>query len=87
MVMGGGYFLPCKLPEETGMDGEEGHNEHAEITEEIRRLIVKKEKTSYWHQFELGMLSREAARVLINLADTVLDVPERLIPITIHYNY
>lgn len=61
------------------MNTDDTLNEHAEIMEEIRRLIVKRQKTSYWHQFELGMLSREAARVLINLADTVLDIPERSI--------
>lgn len=49
----------------------------AELAEEIRGHIIKREKTSYWHQFEQGMLSQEAVRVLISLADTVMDTPER----------
>ena len=39
--------------------------------------MIKAEKISYWRQFEQGMLSREAVRVLINLADTVMDTPDR----------
>lgn len=48
-----------------------------ELTEEIRHMMIKSEKISYWRQFEHGVLSREAVRVLINLADTVLDTPDR----------
>lgn len=50
-----------------------------ELAEEIRHMMIKSEKISYWKQFEHGVLSREAVRVLINLADTVLDTPDRYI--------
>ena len=42
-------------------------------------MMIKSEKISYWRQFEQGLLSREAVRVLINLADTVLDTPDRYV--------
>ncbi len=51
--------------------------ELSELSEEIRHMMVKAEKISYWRQFEHGMLSREAVRVLINHADTVLDTRNR----------
>lgn len=50
-----------------------------ELTEEVRQRIIKAEKISYWKQFELGMLDREAVRVLLHTADTVIDQPNRLI--------
>ena len=39
--------------------------------------VIKAEKTSYWRQFEQGMLGREAVRVLTNLADSVMDTSDR----------
>ena len=53
--------------------------ELAELDEEVRQRMIKAERTSYWRQFEQGMLGRDAVLVLIHLADTVLDTPERLI--------
>jgi sodium/hydrogen exchanger 10/11 len=53
--------------------------ELAELAEEVRQRMIKAERTSYWRQFEQGMLGRDAVLVLIHLADTVLDTPERLI--------
>ena len=53
--------------------------ELAELAEEVRQRMIKAERTSYWRQFEQGMLGRDAVLVLIHLADTVLDCPERLI--------
>lgn len=53
--------------------------ELSELAEEIRYMMIKAEKISYWRQFEQGMLSRDAVRVLINLADTVLDTPDRFV--------
>ena len=50
-----------------------------ELREEVRQRIIKAEKISYWKQFELGMLDREAVRVLLHTADTVIDQNNRLI--------
>ena len=51
----------------------------------MRSRIIKAEKTSYWRQYEQGMLSRESVRVLINLSDTVLDTPDRYDIYDYHY--
>ena len=51
--------------------------ELAELAEEVRLRMIKAEKTSYWRQFEQGMLGRDAVLVLVNLADSVVDTPER----------
>ena len=55
--------------------------ELAELAEEVRQRMIKAERTSYWRQFEQGMLGRDAVLVLINIADTVMDTPERLISV------
>ena len=39
--------------------------------------MLKSEKTSYWKQYELGMLGRQAVLALINLADVAMDTPDR----------
>ena len=51
--------------------------ELAELAEAVRLRMIKAEKISYWRQFEQGMLGRDAVLVLINLADSVMDTPER----------
>ena len=51
--------------------------ELAELAEDVRLRMLKAEKTSYWRQFEQGMLGRQAVLVLINLADTAMDEPDR----------
>ena len=51
--------------------------ELAELAEEVRIRMIKAEKTSYWRQFEQGMLGRDAVLVLINLADSIMDTSER----------
>ena len=51
--------------------------ELAELAEEVRLRMIKAEKTSYWRQFEQGMLGRQAVLALINLADVVMDTPDR----------
>ena len=50
-----------------------------ELREEVRQRIIKAEKISYWKQFELGMLGRDAVRVLLHTADTIIDQNNRLI--------
>ena len=50
-----------------------------ELSEEVRQRIIKAEKISYWKQFELGMLDRDAVRVLLHTADTVIDQNNKLI--------
>ena len=53
--------------------------ELAELAEEVRIRMIKAEKTSYWRQFEQGMLGRDAVLVLINLADSIMDTSERYV--------
>ena len=55
--------------------------ELAELAEEVRLRMLKSEKTSYWKQYELGMLGRQAVLALINLADVAMDTPDR------YFNY
>ena len=49
--------------------------EIAELVEELRIRIIRAEKTSYWKQFEEGMLDRVAVLALNSIADTVTDTP------------
>ena len=51
--------------------------ELAEIAEDTRIRTIKAEKTSYWRQFEQGMLGRDAVLVLNSIADTAIDTQER----------
>ncbi|XP_019895943.1 sodium/hydrogen exchanger 10-like isoform X2 [Esox lucius] len=44
-----------------------------DMWEEARMRILKAQKTSYWKQYSAGMLNREAARILINLAENMMD--------------
>ncbi len=43
------------------------------MKEEARMRLLKAEKTSYWRQFEHGMLSREAVRKLNDCVDSAAD--------------
>lgn len=58
--------------------------ELAELAEDVRLRMLKAEKTSYWRQFEQGMLGRQAVLVLINLADTAMDEPDRYEQLRMH---
>lgn len=49
--------------------------EVSELVEELRIRIIRAEKTSYWKQFEEGMLDRVAVLALNSIADTVADTP------------
>lgn len=49
--------------------------EVSELVEELRIRIIRAEKTSYWKQFEEGMLDRVAVLALNSIADTVTDTP------------
>lgn len=51
--------------------------ELAELAEDARIRTIKAEKTSYWRQFEQGMLGRDAVLVLNSIADTAMDTQER----------
>jgi sodium/hydrogen exchanger 10/11 len=53
--------------------------ELAEIAEEARIRTIKAEKTSYWKQFEQGMLGRDAVLILNSIADAAMDTPKRLL--------
>jgi len=56
--------------------------EFAEMAEDGRITVLKAQKISFWRQFERGVLSSDAVNVLVNLADTCLDVKDRLIKLT-----
>jgi sodium/hydrogen exchanger 10/11 len=51
--------------------------ELAEMAEEARQRYIKAERTSYWKQFEHGMLGREAVKLLQGVADSVMDEPNK----------
>lgn len=51
--------------------------ELAELAEDARVRTIKAEKTSYWRQFEQGMLGRDAVLVLNSIADSAMDTQER----------
>ena len=51
--------------------------ELAELVEDARIRTIKAEKTSYWRQFEQGMLGRDAVLVLNSIADSAMDTQER----------
>lgn len=51
--------------------------EFAELAENMRVRIIRAEKTSYWKQFEEGMLDRVAVLALHSVADTVTDTPHK----------
>ncbi len=53
--------------------------ELAELTEEVRLRMLKAEKTSYWRQYEQGMLGRQAVLILNNLADIAVDTKDRYV--------
>lgn len=44
-----------------------------ELAEDVRVRIIRAEKTSYWKQYEEGMLDREAVVTLNHIADSVMD--------------
>ena len=68
----------CRCPKcETEVPRVPHPKELAELAEDVRLRMLKAEKTSYWRQFEQGMLGRQAVLVLINLADTAMDEPDR----------
>jgi NhaP-type Na+/H+ or K+/H+ antiporter len=45
-----------------------------ETIAETRRLILEKEKASYWHQFKEGLLCAESVRQLSGTIDNILDL-------------
>lgn len=51
--------------------------QHEALEEEIRQRMIKAQKISYWRQFQQGLLGRDAARILIALADNMLSDPGR----------
>jgi len=53
--------------------------EKDEMMYEARMRLLKGQKTSYWRQFEQGMLSREAVRKLIEVVDAATDKDEGFI--------
>ena len=60
--------------------------QHEELEEEIRQRMIKAQKISYWRQFQQGLLGRDAARILIALADNVLSDPGRYVELH-HINF
>lgn len=64
-------FLP-DIPKEYNFNIEA--MEKAETIAETRRLILEKEKASYWHQFKEGLLSPESVMRLSRTIDDILDL-------------
>ncbi|XP_077994372.1 sperm-specific sodium:proton exchanger-like [Glandiceps talaboti] len=63
----------------TEVRNEPSAKEYADMASEARLRMLKAEKVSYWKQFEHGMLSREAVRLLGGLTETVGDEEDRFI--------
>lgn len=59
-------YLP---PKPTMVEG----GQEMETVAELRKRVLQKEKSSYWHQFKSGLLSPEAVRTLSDGIDEVLD--------------
>ncbi|XP_022089278.1 sodium/hydrogen exchanger 10-like [Acanthaster planci] len=57
----------------TDVPNEPSPLEYAEMMDEARLRMLKAEQVSYWKQFEHGMLSREAVRVLVGYTETAAD--------------
>lgn len=69
-------FSDC--PEcETSVPNLPSPKEFAQMAEDGRVAILKAQKISFWKQFERGVLSSDAVNVLVNVADTCLDVKDR----------
>ena len=51
--------------------------ELSELAEDMRHRIIRAQKTSYWKQFEEGMLDREAVGTLNSIADSTMDKPHK----------
>ena len=51
--------------------------EIAELLEDMRVKIIRAEKTSYWKQYNDGILDQEAVLILNNIADDVMDIPDK----------
>ncbi|XP_043921995.1 sodium/hydrogen exchanger 10 [Protopterus annectens] len=56
-------------------------HELADMMEEARLRILKVQKTSYWKQYNTGMLNRESARTLINMTESLTDESGKFISI------
>ena len=53
--------------------------EIVELLEDMRVKIIRAEKTSYWKQYNDGILDQEAVLILNNIADDVMDIPDRCV--------
>ncbi|XP_074660935.1 sperm-specific sodium:proton exchanger-like [Tubulanus polymorphus] len=56
--------------------------EWQEMEEEARIRLLKAQRTSYWKQFEQGMLSREAVRRLIEMTEEAVDKDKGYMDVT-----
>ncbi len=64
--------ISAYLPEQEAV-GSNGAQQEMETVAELRKRVLQKEKSSYWHQFKSGLLSPEAVRTLSDGIDEVLD--------------
>ncbi|XP_071957219.1 sperm-specific sodium:proton exchanger-like isoform X2 [Antedon mediterranea] len=65
----------------TLVPNEPSKKEYDDMSEEARLRMLKAERISYWKQFEHGMLSREATRVLVGCTESAADVHDELIKV------
>ncbi|XP_038047378.1 sodium/hydrogen exchanger 10-like [Patiria miniata] len=66
----------------TDVPNEPSPLEYAEMMDEARLRMLKAEQVSYWKQFEHGMLSREAVRMLVGYTETAADQEDGFISVT-----
>ncbi|KAJ8023281.1 Sodium/hydrogen exchanger 10 [Holothuria leucospilota] len=59
----------------TAVPNEPTQKEYADMLEETRLRMLKASKVSYWKQFEHGMLTKEAVRILVGHTESVSDIP------------
>ncbi|XP_033119377.1 sodium/hydrogen exchanger 10-like [Anneissia japonica] len=65
----------------TLVPNEPSQKEYDDMSEEARLRMLKAEKISYWKQFEHGMLSKEATRVLVGCTESAADEHGELIKV------
>ncbi|XP_070552787.1 sperm-specific sodium:proton exchanger-like [Ptychodera flava] len=79
---GGIEFRTSTCPQcKTSVQNEPSSKEFADMVEEARQRMLKAERVSYWKQFEHGMLSREAIRVLVSVTEAVGDEENRYVEV------
>lgn len=75
MELPGGQSQGCTC--ETNIPIISNSQELAQLAEEVRLRMIKAEKSSFWTQYEYGMLGKQPVLILTNLADVAMDTQSR----------